>query len=59
MRGFFEHYLPRFAGDILPSTATGIFVGLADKIDNIVATFSASGLIPTGSQDPYACVDKH
>ncbi|WP_019880226.1 glycine--tRNA ligase subunit beta [Succinispira mobilis] len=51
--GIFEHYLPRFAGDILPSTATGIFVGLADKIDNIVATFSR-GLIPTGSQDPYA-----
>lgn len=51
--GIFEHYLPRFAGDSLPSTATGIFVGLADKIDNIVATFSR-GLIPTGSQDPYA-----
>lgn len=51
--GIFEHYLPRFAGDMLPSTPTGIFVGLADKIDNIVATFSR-GLIPTGSQDPYA-----
>lgn len=51
--GIFEHYLPRFAGDSLPSTPTGLFVGLADKIDNIVATFSR-GLIPTGSQDPYA-----
>ena len=51
--GIFEHYLPRFAGDMLPSTPTGLFVGLADKIDNIVATFSR-GLIPTGSQDPYA-----
>lgn len=51
--GIFEHYLPRFAGDYLPKTATGVFVGLADKIDNIVATFSR-GLIPSGSQDPYA-----
>lgn len=51
--GIFEHYLPRFAGDVLPTTPTGLFVGLADKIDNIVATFSR-GLIPTGSQDPYA-----
>ena len=51
--GIFEHYLPRFAGDILPQTYTGRLVGLADKIDNITATFSR-GLIPTGSQDPYA-----
>lgn len=51
--GIFEHYLPRFAGDDLPKTVTGIFVGLADKFDNIVATFSR-GLIPSGSQDPYA-----
>ncbi len=49
----FEHYLPRFAGDILPQTDIGRIVGIADKIDNIVATFSR-GLIPTGSQDPYA-----
>lgn len=51
--GIFEHYLPRFADDMLPTLPTGIFVGLADKLDNIVATFSR-GLIPTGSQDPYA-----
>ncbi len=49
----FEHYLPRFAGDILPAGACGRLVGIADKIDNIVATFSR-GFIPTGSQDPYA-----
>ncbi|MBU2701512.1 glycyl-tRNA synthetase beta chain [Sporomusaceae bacterium BoRhaA] len=49
----FEHYLPRFAGDILPKTAAGRAIGIADKLDNIVATFSR-GLIPTGSQDPYA-----
>nr|WP_092068453.1 glycine--tRNA ligase subunit beta [Dendrosporobacter quercicolus]NSL47102.1 glycine--tRNA ligase subunit beta [Dendrosporobacter quercicolus DSM 1736]SDL76213.1 glycyl-tRNA synthetase beta chain [Dendrosporobacter quercicolus] len=49
----FEHYLPRFAGDQLPVSAAGRAISIADKIDNIVATFSR-GLIPTGSQDPYA-----
>lgn len=49
----FEQYLPRFAGDILPTTAAGKVLSIIDKVDNIVATFSR-GLIPTGSQDPYA-----
>jgi glycyl-tRNA synthetase beta chain len=49
----FEHYLPRFAGDVLPKTIGGKLVGVADKLDTIVGTFSR-GLIPTGSQDPYA-----
>ncbi|WP_196603809.1 glycine--tRNA ligase subunit beta [Pectinatus haikarae] len=48
-----EHYMPRFAGDKLPSTVSGQLVSLADKIDTIAATFSR-GLIPTGSQDPFA-----
>ncbi|MBR5857519.1 MAG: glycine--tRNA ligase subunit beta, partial [Phascolarctobacterium sp.] len=52
-KGIFEHYMPRFAGDELPSTDIGRIVGIADKLDNIVATFSR-GLAPTGSQDPYA-----
>ena len=52
-KGIFEHYLPRFAGDELPATDIGRIVGIADKLDNIVATFSR-GLAPTGSQDPYA-----
>lgn len=51
--GIFEHYLPRFAGDILPGSLPGKAVAIADKMDNIVTTFSR-GLIPTGSQDPYA-----
>lgn len=49
----FEQYLPRFAGDLLPVTEAGKVLSIIDKIDNIVATFSR-GLIPTGSQDPYA-----
>lgn len=51
--GIFEHYLPRFAGDALPTTTIGRIVGIGDKLDNICATFSR-GLAPTGSQDPYA-----
>ena len=51
--GIYEHYLPRFAGDELPKTDIGRLVGIADKLDNICATFSR-GLAPTGSQDPYA-----
>ena len=49
----FEQYLPRFAGDILPATDAGRILSIVDKVDTIVATFSR-GLIPTGSQDPYA-----
>ena len=52
-KAIFEHYLPRFAGDILPATVAGRAVAIADKLDNIVTTFSR-GLVPTGSQDPYA-----
>ena len=52
-QGIYEHYLPRFAGDELPASDIGRIVGIADKLDNIAATFSR-GLAPTGSQDPYA-----
>ncbi len=49
----FEHYLPRFSGDILPETTAGSIISIADKIDTIVGCF-AVGIQPTGSQDPYA-----
>jgi len=52
-RAIFEHYQPRFAGDEMPSSAAGYVVSIADKIDTIVGCFSI-GIIPTGSQDPYA-----
>lgn len=48
-----EHYLPRFAGDRLPKTATGNALAIADKLDTIVGIFS-TGEIPTGDKDPYA-----
>ncbi|MDD2620334.1 MAG: glycine--tRNA ligase subunit beta [Syntrophomonadaceae bacterium] len=48
-----EHYLPRFAGDRLPSTPCGTVLSLAEKLDNLVGCFCI-GIKPTGSQDPYA-----
>jgi len=48
-----EHYLPRFAGDRLPASETGVALSLAEKIYNLVAFF-AIGIKPSGSQDPYA-----
>jgi glycyl-tRNA synthetase beta chain len=50
--GIFEHYLPRFAEDILPQSTEGTLVALADRLDSIVGAFSA-GFLPTGSEDPY------
>ena len=52
-KGIYEHYLPRFAQDRLPDSPTGLVVGLSDRIDTLVCCF-ANGLIPTGSQDPWA-----
>lgn len=52
-RAIDEQYMPRFAGDALPKTDLGFALSVADKIDNIVGTFSR-GKIPTGSQDPFA-----
>ena len=51
-RAIDEQYMPRFAGDELPQTLLGVALSAADKIDNIVGTFS-QGRIPTGSQDPF------
>jgi glycyl-tRNA synthetase len=51
-RAILEHYLPRFAGDILPETRPGLTVGLANRLDSLAGLF-AVGLAPTGSADPY------
>jgi len=48
-----EHYLPTHSGGELPETDTGAIVSIADKIDTIAAFFSI-GLVPTGSEDPFA-----
>ena len=51
--GIFEHYLPRYQNDILPTTIEGALAGIADKIDTVVGCYSV-GLKPTSSKDPYA-----
>lgn len=48
-----EQYLPRFSGDALPQTRTGMAVALADKLDTLVGIFGI-GQKPTGDKDPYA-----
>jgi glycyl-tRNA synthetase beta chain len=48
-----EHYQPRFSGDALPSTNTGLTVALADKLETLVGIWSI-GLSPTGEKDPFA-----
>ena len=48
-----EHYHPRFAGDTLPSSAEGLSVAIADKLDTITGIYGI-GQGPTGSKDPYA-----
>lgn len=48
----FEHYLPRFAEDKLPTTTAGTVLSLADKFDTIAGLF-VIGIHPTGSQDPF------
>ncbi|KMJ60167.1 glycine-tRNA synthetase subunit beta [Bacillus sp. LL01] len=48
-----EHYMPRSAEDQTPASDVGAILGIAEKMDTIVGFF-AIGVIPTGSQDPYA-----
>ncbi len=52
-RAVFEHYLPRFSGDMLPGTDTGSILSIADKIDTITGMFLVDNR-PSGSQDPFA-----
>ncbi|HEY3301560.1 MAG TPA: glycine--tRNA ligase subunit beta [Methylophilaceae bacterium] len=48
-----DHYKPRFAGDELPRSETGLVVALADKLETLVGLFSI-GEKPTGDKDPFA-----
>jgi len=48
-----EHYMPRFAGDALPSTNTGTALALADKLETLAGIWGI-GLVPSGDKDPYA-----
>lgn len=48
-----EQYLPRFAGDRLPATATGRTLALAERLDTLIGIF-AIGQAPSGAKDPFA-----
>ncbi|MFD2446099.1 glycine--tRNA ligase subunit beta [Bacillus sp. CGMCC 1.16607] len=48
-----EHYMPRSADGMTPTSNVGAVLALADKLDTITSFF-AIGKIPSGSQDPYA-----
>lgn len=48
-----EQYLPRFAGDALPASMTGIVLALADKMETLTGLFGI-GQQPTGDKDPFA-----
>ena len=48
-----EHYLPRGAGDHLPTSDAGAVVALAERLELLLSIF-ASGERPSGSSDPYA-----
>ncbi|MBI2205870.1 MAG: glycine--tRNA ligase subunit beta [Candidatus Rokubacteria bacterium] len=52
-RAIREHYLPRSADGALPESLEGALLSIADKIDTIAGCIGV-GLMPTGSQDPYA-----
>jgi glycyl-tRNA synthetase beta chain len=47
-----EQYWPRFAGDRIPETRTGIALALADKLDTLAGIF-AIGQKPSGTRDPF------
>lgn len=48
-----EHYQPRFAGDTLPTTASGLTLALADKLETLAGIWGI-GAHPTGDRDPFA-----
>ncbi len=48
-----EQYLPRFAGDKLPTSKAGYVLSLAEKLDTLVGIFGI-GKLPKGDKDPFA-----
>lgn len=48
----YEQYLPRFAGDELPSQINGALLGIGERLDTLSAIYKI-GMEPTSSQDPY------
>ncbi len=47
-----EHYWPKFAGDVLPTTTESAVLALSDRLDTLVSIIGI-GQMPTGSKDPF------
>jgi glycyl-tRNA synthetase beta chain len=52
-RAIAEQYLPRSADDRVPDSIEGAVLGIADRVDSVVGCLGV-GLLPRGSEDPYA-----
>ena len=52
-KAIYDQYTPASTEDAIPSTVEGQLLGLADRIQTIVAMFGI-GNAPTGSKDPFA-----
>jgi glycyl-tRNA synthetase beta chain len=48
-----DHYLPRGAGDAVPTAVASARLAIADRADALVGCFGI-GLVPSGSADPFA-----
>jgi glycyl-tRNA synthetase len=52
-QAIYEHYLPRYSGDVISKSRPAVVIGLADRLDSLAGLFAA-GLAPTGAKDPFA-----
>jgi glycyl-tRNA synthetase beta chain len=52
-KAIYDQYTPASIEDAIPSTVEGQLLGLADRVQTIVAMFGI-GNAPTGSKDPFA-----
>ena len=52
----FEQYLPRFSGDVIPTTPTGRALALADRLDSLVGILVLDNS-PQGLRTPLHCAE--
>lgn len=56
-RSMEEFYMPRFSGDKLAQSRTGIAISIADRLDTLVGIFGI-GQKPSGDKDPLRCAEQ-
>jgi glycyl-tRNA synthetase beta chain len=52
VQGLREQYMPRFAGDVLPTSSMGQILAMAERLDTLVGIFGIHHA-PTSDKDPY------